>query len=159
MFNVCLWKASLVTESQLFHKNIKMLAKSNLFTNFGMRNHANFMHLKGISINTIINLNILTDSVPPPSSLCPPKYQVIWAGGLEPVLLQTTSDSLPTTSRSTLLTIFTVTGATVKKIWRVGSQININIPVFFFYKSLNKRTNILLKSHPFKSVNVRHWRL
>ena len=57
---------------------------------------------------------ILTDSVPPPSSLWPPKYQVMCAGGLDPVLRQTISDSRPTTNRSTLLTMFTLTGATEK---------------------------------------------
>ena len=56
--------------------------------------------------------SIRTDSVPPPSSLWSPKNQVIWAGGLEPVLRQTTSDSRPTTNWSTLFTILTVTGAT-----------------------------------------------
>ena len=63
-----------------------------------------------------------TDSVPPPSSLWPPKYQVIWAGGLEPVLRQTISDSRPTTNWSTLFTILTVTGATgnTKKIKEIS---------------------------------------
>ncbi len=60
--------------------------------------------------------SILTDSVPPPSSLWPPRNQVMCAGGLDPVLRHTISDSRPTTKGSTLFTILTVTGATENAI-------------------------------------------
>ena len=68
-----------------------------------------------------------TDSVPPPSSLWPPRYQVMWAGGLDPVDRQTTSDSRPTTNRSTLFTIFTVTGATESAIFLSVQKLQKNL--------------------------------
>ena len=72
------------------------------------------MHIK-ISLNVKIEKSLtteqLTDSVPP-STRFPSKYQVMWAGGLDPELLQTMSDGSPTTNWSPLFTIKTDTGAT-----------------------------------------------
>ena len=55
--------------------------------------HDNFKHIKGAEIEKMQ----LTDSVPP-SIRFSSKYQVMWAGGRDPELLQTISDGSPTTS-------------------------------------------------------------
>ena len=54
----------------------------------------NIRHIKEAAIEKKMQL---TDSVPP-SIRFSSKYQVIWAGGRDPELLQTISDGSPTTS-------------------------------------------------------------
>ena len=54
----------------------------------------NFKYIKETEIEKKMQL---TDSVPP-SIRFSSKYQVIWAGGRDPELLQTISDDSPTTS-------------------------------------------------------------
>ena len=54
----------------------------------------NFKHIKETEIEKKMQL---TDSVPP-SIRFSSKYQVMWAGGRDPELLQTISDGSPTTS-------------------------------------------------------------
>ena len=78
-------------------------------------NHNKFQSYKIVTRHT----KILTDSVPP-SIRFPSKYQVIWAGGLDPELLHTISDGSPTTNWSPLFTIKTDTGATKNKFRRNG---------------------------------------
>jgi len=56
--------------------------------------HHNFKHIKETKIEKKMQL---TDSVPP-SIRFSSKYQVMWAGGRDPELLQTISDGSPTTS-------------------------------------------------------------